>query len=72
MVTLDDSDRAGGTEHAAEHGQGLQRPREVLEHEAHEDVVERPRLEGQVEDVRLPELHVGETRRVGAALGRGE
>ena len=32
----------------------------MLQHEADEDVVEGPGVEGQVEDVRLPELDVGE------------
>ena len=43
-----------------ERAQRLQRPRQVLQHEAHEHVVERCRRKGQGEDVLLPELHIGE------------
>jgi hypothetical protein len=52
--------------------QRLDRPGEVLQDEADEDVVEAAVGEGQGEDVRLPELDVGQPRKVGPALSLGE
>ena len=59
MVALDDGDRPPGPEQLPERGQGLDRPQEVLQDEADEDVVEGLGAKGQGEDVRLLELHVG-------------
>jgi hypothetical protein len=44
----------------------------VLEHETDEDVVEGARVKGQGEDVRLPELDVGQSGRVDPPLRLGD
>ena len=73
VVTLDDRDRAAGRS-SVRSAQRLDRPRQVLEHEAHEDVVERIGRERQVEDVGLEELDVGQpaSTRCAAAIDSGE
>lgn len=72
VIALDNGDGATGPEQPVENRQGLDRPREVLQDEADEDVVEGLGAEGQGEDVRLPEPHVGESRPVGPSPGFGE
>jgi hypothetical protein len=72
VVALDHGDGAAGTEQPAKNRQRLDRPGQVFQDEADEDVVERPVGEGQGEDVRLPELHVGQPRKAGPALSLGE
>ena len=76
MVALDHGDRAAGPQQAAQRRQRLHGLGQVLEHEAHEHVVERPGCEGQVEDVRLLERHVGKpaaaTRACAAARESGD
>jgi hypothetical protein len=62
VIPLDDGERAARPEHLLECDQSLDRLRQVLQHEADEDVVEGDRVELQIEDVRLHELHVGKTR----------
>jgi hypothetical protein len=69
VIALDNGDCAAGPEESLENRQGLNRPREVLEHEADENMVEGLGVEGQGEDVRLPEFHVGESIPVGPSLG---
>jgi hypothetical protein len=49
--------------------QRLNGPRQVLEHETDEDMVEGFGGERQGEDVRLLELHIGESRCVRRPLG---
>ena len=60
VVALDDGDRAARPEQDRQGGQCLVRAGQVLEDEADEHVVERLGRERQVEDVRLPELDVGQ------------
>ena len=64
MVALDDGDRAARPQQPAAARQRLDRLRQVLEHEADEDVVERLRREGQVEDVGLLKLDVRQPGRL--------
>ena len=61
-----------GLQQPLENRQRLNRPREVLQDETDEDVVEGLGLEGQGEDVRLPELDVGESGLVGPSPGFGD
>jgi len=62
VVAFDDGDRAVGLEVGLEDAEGVDRAGEMLKDEADEDVVERLRLERQVEDVGLLELDVPEPR----------
>ncbi len=57
-VAFDDGEGASGADDSAQGGQGVDGPAQVLEQEAHEDVVERGRGEGQVEHVGRAELDV--------------
>ena len=61
-----------GLQQPLENRQRLNRPREVLQDETDENVVEGLGIEGQGEDVRLPELDVGESSPVGPSLGFGD
>ena len=72
MIALDHGDRAAGPQQPLENRQGLNRPREVLQDETDENVVEGLGVEGQGEDVRLLELHVGESGPVGPSPGLGD
>src|SRR6266516_3424840 len=72
VVALDHRDGAAGPEQSAQNRQRLDRPGQVFQDETDEDVVERPVGEGQGEDVRLPELHVGQPRDVGPGLSRAK
>jgi hypothetical protein len=63
---------SGWPEQPAEDRQRLDGLREVLQHEADEDVVERPGVEGQREDVRLPQLYVGEPGLLDPSPGLGD
>ena len=60
MIAFDDGDGAARLEQPIENHERLDRPREVLEDEADEDVVEGLGAERQSEDVRVLELDVGE------------
>ena len=60
MVAFDDRDRAARLEQAIENRERLDRPRQMLEDEADEDVVEGLGAERQSEDVRVLELDVGQ------------
>src|SRR5947209_4077159 len=73
VVPLDDGDRPPWPEEFPQRGQSLDRMREVPQDETDEDMVEGLRGERQGEDVRLLELHVGETSRVrlGLSFGNG-
>jgi hypothetical protein len=44
----------------------------VLKDETDDDMVERLGVEGQVEDIRLPELDIAEPCRVDPSFGLGE
>ena len=72
MIALDHGDGAAGPQQPLENRQRLDRPREVLQDETDENVVEGLGIEGQGEDVRLPELHVGESGPVGPSPGFGD
>ena len=61
MVTLDDGHGATRPEQLVENRQRLSGPRQVLQDEAYENVVEGFWGVGQGEDVRLLELHVGDS-----------
>jgi hypothetical protein len=63
VIALDHGHRTAWPEHPPESQQGLYRRRYVLEDEAHEHVVERLRGERQAEDLRLLDVHVGESGR---------
>jgi hypothetical protein len=69
VIALDDGHRPAGTQQLREQLQRCDGAREVLEHEADEDVVERLRREREVEDVGLAELDVAQPRFVGLAPG---
>ncbi len=60
MIPLDHGDGAARPQQPLESDQRFDRLRQVLQHEAYEDVVERAGLEGQLEDVGLHEFDVGE------------
>ena len=77
VIALDHGDRAAGLQHRAEPSQGFGRARQVLEHEADEDVVERRRRErsiamGQRVDVGPGKGHVRYPGVVRALPGGGE
>src|SRR5512132_28345 len=55
VIALDHGDAAAGPEQPLENRQGRGRPREVLEDETDEHVVEGLSVEGQGEDVGLPD-----------------
>ena len=69
VVTFDDGHRATRSEKPAQDRQCDGGLREMLQHETDEDVVEGLGVEGQGEDVGLPELHIGESRRIRPPLG---
>src|ERR1700693_4176598 len=69
MVALDDGHGATGSEQSVENRQRLNGTRQMLQDETDEDVVEGFGGERQGEDVRLLELHIGESRRVRLSLG---
>ena len=62
MIAFDDRDRPSRLEQSFQRSERLGRPREVLQDEANEDVIERFVLERRGEDVGAPELHVGQLR----------
>src|SRR6266478_9663219 len=64
VVAFDDGHGATRSEQSVKNLQSLNRPRQVLQDETDEDVVEGFGGEGQSEDVRLLELHIGDSRRV--------
>src|SRR6266566_8002529 len=64
VVAFDDGHGATRSEQSVKNLQSLNRPRQVLQDETDEDVVEGFGGEGQSEDVRLLELHVRDFRRV--------
>src|SRR5687768_6244057 len=72
MVTLEHRDRAAAFEQVPQDEKRVNRLRHVFENEAHEDVVERPQLERQREEIRLLELDVREARCVDGRLRRRE
>jgi hypothetical protein len=69
MVTLNYGHGATRPEQAVENRQRLNGPRQVLQDETYENVVEGFRGEWQGEDVRLLELHIGDPRRIRRPLG---
>jgi len=58
VVALDDRHLAARSEHAAQVPQRVERPRQVLEDETNEHVVEAPLGERQAEGIGLHEEHV--------------
>ena len=72
MVALDDRDRAARPQQVPEGDEGVDRLGEVLEDEADKDVVERPGLEGQVEEVPLANLDVLEPGRLDPVFRLGD
>ena len=72
MIAFDDCDGASWLEEPIENHERLDRPREVLQDEADEDVIEGLGAERQSEDVRLAVLDVGEPGCVGPAPGFGD
>ena len=68
MVALDDGEAAPGPQHAPQLGQGRFGPRQVLQHEAREGVVEGAVREGQGLEVRPSEPRHGKPRRQHARL----
>lgn len=63
VIPFDDRDRPAGLHERPEPDERVDRPREVLQHEADEHVVERGRRERQRVDVGPLEAHVGDPRR---------
>src|SRR5262249_58667249 len=69
VVPFDDRDRAARPDELTQGDERVDGAREMLQHEAHEEVVERRRAEGQREEVRLQELYVPHAGRSRLRLG---
>src|ERR1700687_2877154 len=72
VIALDDCDRAAWLELTFQNRQCLERLRKMLEDETDKNVVERPGFERQVEDVCLPELHIGHSSALYRLPGRAD
>ncbi len=69
VIALDDGHGATGSEQRVENRQRVNGPRQVLQNKTDKHVIEGFGGKGQGEDVRLPELEIGESRHVHCPFG---